>query len=344
MAKNIVIQTDGTAVTYSGVKEIETNDPEEGRVTWIPMDETELAIKTVNQNGTYKASSDGYYGYRQFTVSTKNKGKTVGTKPDGRTYAVDTDDDGFLTETLLPDNIRINPQPTKTTYSDGESISLSGAVVKAYSKDDIWEGEGYSGGVIPHSELTLEPSTASGGGGGGEQQTATSDLDTGSFSQPIPLHPNAKWSYTQQNVDVSHYHTYDFPNGRGIVMTSTQSTTVLLGASSEPGVIYRDIAIVVNNETGEISQTVTEYNSSLSYTHNGKTVYYSVGIHGHNLSDVEYSPDVSGYGDSTHRDEAAWTIIYGNISGGGGSESIAVKWNRPEDEEELTTSFDITVS
>ena len=163
MAKNIVIETDGTAVTYSGVKEIETNDPEEGRVTWIPMDETELAIKTVNKNGTYKAKDDGYYGYRSFTVSTKNKGKTVGTKPDGRTYAIDTDEDGWLTETLLPDNIRINPQPTKITYQDGESISLSGAVVKAYSKDDIWEGEGYTGGVIPHEELTLDPDTASTG-------------------------------------------------------------------------------------------------------------------------------------------------------------------------------------
>lgn len=158
MAKNITIQTDGTAVNYNGVKTILTTDADGKHLTWIPLDETGLAIKTVKKNGTYKAKDDGYYGYRQVTVKASG---TTGTKPDGKTYFVDVDEDGNLVETVIPDRIKITTQPTKTTYADGEKISLSGAVVKAYtSETDVWDVSGYSGGVIPHSELTVEPNVA----------------------------------------------------------------------------------------------------------------------------------------------------------------------------------------
>lgn len=298
--------------TFTGVKKIQTIN-ENGSVTWVPLDETELAIKTVNQNGTYKASSDGYYGYRQVTVSTKNKGKTVGTKSDGRTYSVDTDDDGWLTEKLLPDNIRINPQPTKTTYHNGETISLSGAVVKAYSKNDIWEGDGYSGGVIPHSELVLEPDTAS-GGSGSDGESATSDLVDGT-------------------VYINFYSEFD--RGRYFDASIYGLQTAIRGSGST----YNCVVASSSSEAtwlfnGDATQPLTE-----EYTANGKTVYYSPV----RIGDVT-KINVGAVSDAVGSDErVAWTMIYGDISGGGG-EQISVKWNRPEDEEELTTAFDITVS
>lgn len=325
MAKNVVIQTDGTAVTYSGVKEIETNDPEQGRVTWIPMDETELAIKTVNKNGTYKASDDGYYGYRRFIVATNNKGKTVGTKSDGRTYAIDTDNDGWLTETLLPDNIRINPQPTKTTYQNGETISLSGAVVKAYSKDDIWEGDGYSGGVIPHGELTLEPSTASGGGGGGGDAT---EIDVSELGYISPIISNAVslndvTSYYVDPVEV----IYQIDGG-------PVSVYVFDGNGYAYYVSQNPFTLYVHRMNGSYAGVISGRNV------NGAYVASRGWMSGRRLVDEKYSASA----DQAFSDTDAANVLKNGRPMGQVDQTVKVSWNRPEDEETLSTTFGITVS
>lgn len=161
MSKNIKVQRDGVTETFSGVKEIQTINVD-GRVTWVPLDSVVDAVKTINKNGTYKAKSDGFYGYSKVVVDVG--GKTVGVKRDGKTYAVDTDEDGWITERLLPDSIRIKTPPTKDSYQSGEGISLAGAVIKAYSGSDLWDDEDYPSGIVPIEELAAEPLYATGSG------------------------------------------------------------------------------------------------------------------------------------------------------------------------------------
>lgn len=52
--------------------------------------------------------------------------------------------------------------PDKMTYNDGETIDLTGAIVNAYYKSGAkWEGNAaYPGGIIPISELSIDPITA----------------------------------------------------------------------------------------------------------------------------------------------------------------------------------------
>lgn len=162
MAKDVSIKKDGVVQEYDGVKKIKTHDIDGNTTTWIPNSETKTGTRKINKNGTYKASDDGFYGYSKVVVSASKN--AVGKKPDGKTYKVDVDDSGNLVETLIPDRIKITTNPTKLSYNDGEEISLTGAVVKAYTDaSTVWEADGYSGGVISLSELSVNPTNADSG-------------------------------------------------------------------------------------------------------------------------------------------------------------------------------------
>ena len=170
MAKNITIETDGTAVNYNGVKKLETHDIQGSSTKWIPMDETKLAKKTVKKNKTYKAKSDGYYGYSQ--VKVKVGGNVTGVKADnGKPYMVFVDDGGNLVYTEIPVSISIITNPTKTAYSSGEPIDVTGAVVKAYLTD------GEEWGVCPVDELYTTPEIADVSEGASQTITMNWDRD-----------------------------------------------------------------------------------------------------------------------------------------------------------------------
>lgn len=160
LIQNVVIETDGVSHSYGGVKKIRTADAERNHTYWVPLKGTKVKTKEIYKNGTYKAVDEQFYGYDKVIVSVGAEGVTVGLKENGRTYAVTTTEDGFFRESLLPDNIRIITEPTKKTYEAGEQIDLTGAVVKAYSLNDVWEASGYSGGRIPVAELIAKPSEA----------------------------------------------------------------------------------------------------------------------------------------------------------------------------------------
>ena len=160
MSKSIIIQTDGVAATYSNVKRLHTSNAQGDNAYWIPYEEAAQGVKTVNKNGTYKASSDGYYGYSKVIVNTN--GNTVGVKSDGKKYKVTVDNSGYIVYVEMPYKIKVDTEPTKMSYTLGEPIDLTGAVVKAYVKDGgTWNAVGYSGGVIPLDEITVEPVVAS---------------------------------------------------------------------------------------------------------------------------------------------------------------------------------------
>jgi hypothetical protein len=324
LSKNIVVQLDGVAENYT-VSKIHTTSRDGDNATWIPLDETEQAIKTIVKNGTYKASSDGYYGYSKVIVKVKAGGKTVGTKADGKTYAIGTDEDGWLTETLLPDNIRITTQPTKTSYTDGESIDLAGAVVKAYSLNDLWEGDGYTGGVIPLSELTAEPSTvrSSGGGGGG------------SFPDLNVLH-----------VGASNDTMYFF--GWGV--TAAYNNITPIGVyNNQPvfwGVLgdgYSDLYLTKYN--GDLYAYSAEANSSQFaslFSTDGSAESYLFAREGRIQVAKEWVT-VSNAGDFNSLVPESFVDPTG-VDPSTATSEITVKWNRPEDDKELTDSYDISIT
>lgn len=158
MAKDIVIEKDGVSDIYYNVEEIRTRSVDGGYDIWVPEDEVELGVKTITKNGEYKASSDNLYGYEKVIVTTS--GAVIG-KRNGKTYCFKLDEEGYIMERLLPDNIKITAPPNKMTYNSGETVNISGAVIKAFAGDDVWTSTEYPTGVIPLNELSISPAKVS---------------------------------------------------------------------------------------------------------------------------------------------------------------------------------------
>ena len=79
----------------------------------------------------------------------------------GNEMEVGLDENGYLTESILPSSIEIVVPPDKHQYVDGQPILFRGMVVKAYTADgELWTDETHPDGVIPHSELTFPVTTA----------------------------------------------------------------------------------------------------------------------------------------------------------------------------------------
>jgi hypothetical protein len=104
-----------------------------------------------------------------------------------------------------------------------------------------------------------------------------------------------------------------------------------------------------NYELYRETNTTRRLDPLWQYTHNGKTVYYCY-IFGITYTDSEgyMTPHVNIDGDEVvynkqtpELDKLAWTIIYGEITGG--VQSIPVQWKRP-DGEILEDSFFINVA
>lgn len=135
----------------------------------VPPTQPNLTTKSISQNGTYRASDDGADGYSQVTVSGVGEATAILPNPIGgdnnEHYIKPNPSTGVVEDTVLPSSITITTMPTKTVYTNGETIDATGIVVKAYKNDGtIWESTGYTGGVIPLSELILDPTTATTGG------------------------------------------------------------------------------------------------------------------------------------------------------------------------------------
>lgn len=98
MSKNIVINNNGTTETWEAVDAIRVNAVGGGTVDYMPEDEIEFGIITINKNGMYEASDYGLYGYREVTVEVSG---TVTGYIDGELYTVTVDEYGDLVETHL---------------------------------------------------------------------------------------------------------------------------------------------------------------------------------------------------------------------------------------------------
>ena len=156
-----------------GYSEVEVDIPSPGG-----GDFTELYAY---ENGTYRARSEGYDGYNKVTVDVSS---ISGEMDDGSEYPndyiiemerdPDTGELSFPTEPdpvtgdpvivtkKIPSKIKIETLPSKLEYRTGETVYLTGAVVKAYDgNDNLFTDSTYTDGVIPNSELEVAPLTVS---------------------------------------------------------------------------------------------------------------------------------------------------------------------------------------
>ena len=153
MGKNISIQ-EGDIGKQLTVDKLKTNLVGGGSCLWVPEDGINLGTKSISENGTFRASDDGYFGYSEVTVS--GVGTATGRDPNtGEEKRVSVDPEtGDLEETIIPESIRITTLPTKVNYTNGERINYSGIVVHAYSS------AGRDLGVVPFNELVFPVTTA----------------------------------------------------------------------------------------------------------------------------------------------------------------------------------------
>lgn len=156
MSKNITIQEGGIAKQMT-VNKLKTNLVGGGTCLWVPEDGTILGTKFISENGTYRASDDGYYGYLEVTVN--GQGVVSGKDPDGSGDEAVAEVDpstGEITITKIPSRIEVVTPPTNPygIYTDGQSISTNSMVVKAY----LESGAEY--GTVPINEITINPTVA----------------------------------------------------------------------------------------------------------------------------------------------------------------------------------------
>lgn len=349
MGKNIIVQTDGVSHTYNGVEEIHTQDKDGNRTTWVPLDGTNLGVKTITQSGTYKASDDGYYAYSKVIVDAK--AKAVGKKEDGKTYAIASNDQGETVEILLPDYIKIETNPAKMSYNEGESINLAGSLVRAYCDDgSIWQDVDHLNGIIPVSELHPAPQKAS---------TTVSIVSSGSveYTSDLVSEPIYRlWGLVVQWVDSS----------GSVILTKTRTFTFLgnaigvkvinINSTSDIRMFFTGVCEI---ETTTKSENTINGNVSVSteteivnadeignvYTHDGKDIKTSLLSV---KSDWLLSYNGYIYNQGLTQFPAAeylWTLEHGTpIQTTPATQRITVLWSRPEDNMALSDTFNVSVN
>jgi hypothetical protein len=355
MSKNVVIQEGGQGKQLT-VDKLKTNLASGGTQLWVPEDTVEQTTKNITENGTYKASDDGYYGYSEVTVNVPGGAggppggagsSIVGKDGDGDDAIVTVDPEtGELEEEKLPNHIHVVTPPynPRGIYADGETIDVgpdSGFDVRALLADGSpYEAPGYPMGDIPLSELTVEPLTAE-YDPSKEQGTGTSEYEGTEVNYNSRTTVTIKGSYEQggQTVQIQEEYAVTSHSGpiyafgtRYITDTSNGIGGYLCSPNPFTATMNGNIAIVS------------------SFKYDDKTVYTA----GRNAYQDSFNPEVDApqntvYPNSTELidtvDFKAWVICYGEQQQhqAGAAQEINVSWPRPGDGAILSTTFDIRV-
>lgn len=326
MSKNITIQEGGVAKQMT-VDKLKTNLVGGGSLLWVPEDDTLLGTKYISENGTYRASADGLYGYSEVTVS--GVGEVSGKDPDGSgddaTATVDPET-GDIVITKQPSSIEVITPPTNPygTYMDGQTITKDGMVVKAY----LASGELYTDlpdGIVPNEQITLVPSVANCEGGTYQSTAYTSDLET-AYNMPIPS-GGATVTWVKPSTGETIEQNYEIQSGytRGFVQADIGDTRVSVLAAKAGTGWYPA------GDNRGIDTTGTTYFQP-------RPEYVIRSIIG---AVATYT------GTPTGNDEKAalWTLIYGEkVQDAGYAQTITVEWPRPDGKKVLETTFEILVA
>lgn len=222
------IQEGGTAKNLTCAK-LKTAKQGGGSMFWVPEEEVQLGTKSINKNGTYKASSDDKYGYSQVIVnvsggsgSADSSGKPTGTTPPGGSgsavvgvdpetgneQVIGVDESGNLVTTPIPSSIKVITPPTKTDYTEGETMDYSGIVVGLKKKDGTtFTDSDYPNGHIPAGELvfpvTTAPSSGSSSGAAGVGYT------NGAGMNFVKMRPTTAYSWGNSSFFIGEIIGYD---------------------------------------------------------------------------------------------------------------------------------------
>ncbi len=310
---------------------------------WVPEDERQRTTKHIRENGEYLASNETdyqgnpYYAFEEVTVDIE--GDVVGIDPDdGNEYYIYQDEEtGQLIEDVLPSSIVITIQPTKKDYYSGEVIDTTGMVVKAYKEDgSLWEGDGYPGGVIPTSELTIEPTVASGEGSGEESDIYVIDTPTGKiraikiYTGDITQRLGAWGTFVYSNFSLGTYDLQGQYSGASIHPGSTPNVTpIYMYLTMYNASLYEYFC-----EPFEIMYHI--YPEYTIYGYVGRN--YTKGWHKFDFVNFENYNSVIPHSTVDPLSVADDHFVKE------GSMTVTVKWHRPKHSKELTDTFDVDVS
>ena len=342
MSKNITIQESGIAKQLNADK-LKTNLVSGGTCLWVPEDDVQLTTKTITENGTYKASDDGYFGYEQVTVNIAKSGIATGTDTDGDEAAAYTDPDtGQLVEEKVPSSIEVITPPTNPygIYMNGATIGTEGMVVKAYLKT------GGEYGTVPNGEISLNPVTAVYDASTDEEgYVQVNNSPFAQISSLIPFRATGG-SFALKTTETT-YNLYQAVGGSriGAFVTSIGSRNHVQTVFASENQFSFGAGITTykpDGSHGTPAQTI----SAAPYTYDNKTVYY--GFSSGNLNgEIDYADTYNG----TEASEGiaaliAWAMIYGETEThqAGSRQTITVSWPRPRDGKVLETSFEILVA
>ncbi len=324
MSKNIIIQESGQGKQFTAVK-LKTNVVGGGTCLWVPEDEARLGTKYISDNGTYKASADGYYGYSEVTVN--GIGTATGRDADGDDARTTTDPTtgDLITEKII-DSIGITSLPSVTSYQDGATIDFSGLVVHGYSST------GRDLGEIALSKLNIQPTVAE-----YDASSASSTAEAPFTEHVIPF----AGTYHLQEATIDSVYDEDSSGGDAYAAWRVPWGVANLAASSSPD--QTNITTTTATHVGIEKPTIKIYSTpiSQSYKYDNRTVYYVSGISHFNPVQI-LTPPIADVGDLS-AGQIAWIIIYGTKTETHSTQTITISYTNSVGET-LQTSFTISVT
>jgi hypothetical protein len=350
MSKNPIITEGAQGRAFNKVAKLGFPLVAGGESFWVPKDERQLESLSVKANGTYRPKEK--YGISRVSVSVPGTtSKLSGKGSDGNDYTVDVDSSDNLVKTKVPSSIQITTEPTDTSYVNGDTIDFTGLVVKAYDGEgNLFDATGYTGGVVPNSELQFPVTQAVYDGEGGTPSIYDEEIDDYVYL-PIPVSTQCTQQWTiSSGVQIS---IWSAP--AAIFITTTDKRALyIVACQSKQDHYQRQEFQIIDGESRQIRDEDRSIYSTFEkqFTKDGKTVYYGYGGVTSSLTDDGYTiPVVLGKLNNMSYASSpqivgliAWTMIYGEQSGGTSSQTIPVNWPRYNDGKILSDSFDITVS
>lgn len=364
MGKNIIIQESGTAKQMT-VDKLKTNLADGGTQLWVPESEVSLGHKDINADGTYYASSDGYYGFEYVTVHgigtgggsptgphpTDGDGDQVISQPEPRidpetgdpVIDPSTGEPEYELETKkVPSSIKITTPPTRLEYTDGDLIDFTELVVKAYKKaTGLFTDESYPEGIIPHSELDFPVKVADYSAGSSESQSHVE----GNLPQPIPYSEGASFSgittYPSGRYDNVHWAANR--TVRAFTTVNSNEDVTYCFASAEGPVTVTKTTLISYPDAEELQRMVDKYNSASAIV-NGETIYYATYVAPHSADTYSFSmPTIRT--NASFNSEDVYALLFGTQPGGDGMVlTVPVQWLSPYTGETFEDSFTITVN
>lgn len=346
MSKNIVIQEGGVGKQLT-VDKLKTNIVGGGTCLWVPEDERQLGTKYISENGTYRASADGYYGYSEVTVS--GVGTATGKDPDGSgddaTATVDPET-GKIVITKQPSSIEVITPPTNPygIYQNGQTITKDGMVVKAYYES------GGEYGTVPNGEATLNPTTAvydSSTDTGKKQSSTIDDPAYAAYHPPVMSYSRLVVEADNDPSNPQTHFSRETSGDAWCVPYLVEGTLTWVWISTSRATLTR-VTTTTNIATQQsTTSTSTKTLSNSSTTQISRTIFYyeagNYGGLGWGWQQVSLSPNDF---DEYSINAIATILIDGTSTEeqAGSRQTITVSWPRPGDGKVLETTFEILVA